>query len=262
MHSRTFLPPKGLQSLVRFGWTLDSLTEGSAPHRLLAESCPNIVVIQHGSFTEADGSRAADIHLAGALSRATGNTGHGPFKLFGIYLWPWAVRVFFGLEPVETQDRFISLEECVSPEEQSRLINASDPHGAMDVAAAWLFRIRKEVERDPLPETLVRRMIEAHGSGQLDPYITNSGLARRQFERRFKACTGFSPALFQRILRFQYTYRLIERGVARNLTEVALEAGYFDQSHFIRDFKRFSGLDPKAYFRKVPEKVDNFVRLA
>ena len=80
MDYRTFDPPEDLQDLVRFWWTLESPVVGSIPHRLMAETCPNIVVVRTGSFTEADGKLAPPVHLAGPLSRAIDNTAHGPFS--------------------------------------------------------------------------------------------------------------------------------------------------------------------------------------
>lgn len=261
MDYRTYAPPADLQGLVRFWWTLESAVVGMAPHRLMAETCPNIVVVRTGSFIESDGKGSPSIHLAGALTRATDNIAQGPFGLFGIYLWPWAVKVLFQQDPSAVQDRFIALKDLLP-------VDMHVDHWRTMDAVAWfadaarLLRTLQGVDaQDPELENAVRSMVVDGATGSVDDRAVHCGLARRQFERRFKRCTGFSPALFQRVLRFQRTYRLLESGNAQSLTEVALEAGYFDQSHFIRDFKRFGGMDPKQYFRQAPDKVDNFVRL-
>lgn len=261
MHYQTFAPPQDLRDLVRFWWTLESSASGSVPHRLMAETCPNIVVIRNGSFTEADGTLAPAVHLAGALTRATDNTAQGPFSLFGTYLWPWAVQALFQREANAVQDRFIAWGELLPGAARQEQWPTMHAEAWFNDVADVLRRLRTDGARDAELEEAVRSLAKDGAAVTVEELAMNCGLARRQFERRFKACTGFSPALFQRILRFQRTYRLLENGVARNLTDVALEAGYFDQSHFIRDFKRFGGMDPKQYFRHAPEKVDNFVRL-
>ena len=110
-------------------------------------------------------------------------------------------------------------------------------------------------------DAIVRDILLEADHRPIPGYIGASGSSRRVFERRFKARTGFSPALFQRIVRFQRCYRMLERGEVANLTELAMARGYADQSHFIRDFKRFSGLNPRSYFVKAPARVDNFLRL-
>ncbi|HEY0976044.1 MAG TPA: helix-turn-helix domain-containing protein [Flavobacteriales bacterium] len=265
MRYATHTPPSDLAHLVRFWWTLESDAGITAPHRLTAECCPNIVTIVQGRFTEADGSPSPPVHLAGALPHAVDNVAHGPFSLFGVYLWPWAVQPLFDRSPATCFARFIALDElwgnaCTGLSEA--LLNASDHSRRITIMSGALReRSAQGSESDPILADIVQRMIEAQGLLSVQEALQHCGLARRQFERRFKACTGFSPALFLRILRFQSTYRLLEHGEASSLTDLAMAAGYFDQSHFIRDFKRFSGMNPRDYFAKAPDKVDNFVRL-
>jgi methylphosphotriester-DNA--protein-cysteine methyltransferase len=253
-------PPADLRDLVRFWWTLESSKEASSPHSLMAETCANLVVILEGGFTEADGKPAARMHLAGPLSKATGNMGHGPYRIFGAYLWPWAVNVLFAHDPGEFMDRFVPLMELLPGKE---ILGRGDASAqGMEKMVAELFRsLRNDEARDLALERVVRKFIEERDPVPLAQQALSIRAGRRQFERRFKACTGFSPMLFQRITRFQRCFRMLDQGTANSLTEVALEGGYFDQSHFIRDFRRFGGMDPKHYFRQAPAKVDNFVQL-
>jgi AraC-like DNA-binding protein len=80
-------------------------------------------------------------------------------------------------------------------------------------------------------------------------------LSRRQFERKFKEYSGFSPGLFSRIIRFGSATK--EYGQQnKTLTQIALECGYYDQSHFIHEFKTFSGYHPKEYFKGRPEGIE------
>jgi AraC-like DNA-binding protein len=58
--------------------------------------------------------------------------------------------------------------------------------------------------------------------------------------------TGLSPKSFNKISRFQLSLRLIAKN-EQPFTSIAYDCGYFDQSHFIRDFKSFTGLTPSAY---------------
>ncbi|TXJ23716.1 MAG: AraC family transcriptional regulator [Chitinophagaceae bacterium] len=72
-------------------------------------------------------------------------------------------------------------------------------------------------------------------------------LSTRQFERNFKEFAGFSPKLYSRIIRFQSAIEQYGQ-TGKSLTEIAYDCGYYDQSHFIHDFKEFSGLHPRHYF--------------
>nr|WP_246505734.1 helix-turn-helix transcriptional regulator [Coralloluteibacterium stylophorae] len=70
-----------------------------------------------------------------------------------------------------------------------------------------------------------------------------AGVGRRTLERRFEATLGVSPVQHLRWLRFERARRLLDGG-GRAHAHVALDAGYADQAHFIREFARFSGLTP------------------
>jgi len=76
------------------------------------------------------------------------------------------------------------------------------------------------------------------------------GLSERQLERRFLERVGLSPKRFARLRRFARAVELAPG--AGKLSEVAQEAGYFDQSHFIRDFRRFTGKTPGEHLTLAP----------
>jgi len=93
----------------------------------------------------------------------------------------------------------------------------------------------------------IQHIVFHKGSTKMIEVLGRQFLSQRQFERNFKLLTGFSPKNFSRIVRFE---KSIENAINKelSLTEVALQAGYFDQSHMIREFRAFTGKKPIAYF--------------
>jgi AraC-like DNA-binding protein len=81
-------------------------------------------------------------------------------------------------------------------------------------------------------------------AGFLQYYTIN----RRKLERDFDYHVGVSPKFLQRVLRFRKTITGFYKSANRNLTALAYDCGYFDQAHFINDFKEFTGLSPKKFF--------------
>jgi AraC-like DNA-binding protein len=81
-------------------------------------------------------------------------------------------------------------------------------------------------------------------AGFLQYYTIN----RRKLERDFDYHVGVSPKFLQRVLRFRKAMLSFHRSRNRNLTALAYDCGYFDQAHFINDFKEFTGLSPKKFF--------------
>jgi AraC-like DNA-binding protein len=72
-------------------------------------------------------------------------------------------------------------------------------------------------------------------------------MSKRNFERKFLENVGLTPVFFNRIVRFQKAIKLINQQNKLSFTELAYSAGYYDQSHFIRDFKQFYGQPPKEF---------------
>jgi transcriptional regulator GlxA family with amidase domain len=72
-------------------------------------------------------------------------------------------------------------------------------------------------------------------------------MSKRNFERRFLENVGLTPVFFNRIVRFQKAIKLINQQNKLSFTELAYSTGYYDQSHFIRDFKQFYGQPPKEF---------------
>lgn len=72
------------------------------------------------------------------------------------------------------------------------------------------------------------------------------GISSRYLQKLFIQYTGLTPKLYTKISRFQNSLQLVGRKDA-TLTSIAYDCGYFDQSHFIREFKSFTGITPSVY---------------
>lgn len=84
----------------------------------------------------------------------------------------------------------------------------------------------------------------------LDSAIAHSGKSVRQFQNIIKYNTGVSAKYFQRTARFQHTLRalLTIPEQQKSVLDIALQYRYYDQAHFIKDFKSFTGVTPSQYF--------------
>jgi AraC-like DNA-binding protein len=138
----------------------------------------------------------------------------------------------------------VPLDQVLSPrlvrETTERLGDARDDAARVQVVARLLRSL--PFAPDPLVAHALER-VEHEPIGRL---ARSLGVSERQLERRFLAQVGLSPRSFATLKRFERALELARRG--RSLTEVAHEAGYFDQPHFNRDFRRFTGLSPRALF--------------
>ncbi len=89
-----------------------------------------------------------------------------------------------------------------------------------------------------------------HSQGQLDmtELAGKMNINRRNMERRFTSVIGMSPKQLARVVRLQATMKMLEQKNFTSLTSLAYENGYYDQAHFIKDFKDFTGMSPKSFY--------------
>ena len=73
------------------------------------------------------------------------------------------------------------------------------------------------------------------------------GYTERYINKIFIEQMGFSPKVFCKIIQFQRSLEFLNYGNVDNMTEAAVNLGYYDQPQFIRDFKTYCGMTPKRY---------------
>ncbi|HEY6503974.1 MAG TPA: helix-turn-helix domain-containing protein [Chitinophagaceae bacterium] len=119
--------------------------------------------------------------------------------------------------------------------------------------------------RPVLPFDLAMLQLLKHqGNKPIEEIASLSCLSLRQFERVCRQRIGLPPKLFARITRFSKAYRLRENFPFMRWTAIAYECGYFDQMHFIRDFKEFAGVAPGIITKELeqlPVRLQGSMRL-
>jgi AraC-like DNA-binding protein len=93
-------------------------------------------------------------------------------------------------------------------------------------------------------DAAIDEIITSRGQTRIHDLAGQIGLSSRQLEREFRASVGVSPKALARIMRFQNLLRLVGEGPLREWSYLALESGYSDQPHMVREFREFSGQSP------------------
>lgn len=99
---------------------------------------------------------------------------------------------------------------------------------------------------DPLIAAAVGRIHRTHGSLRIAALAQRFGLSQSALERRFRREVGISPKKFATVVRLHHVVQLRKSG--STFTDIAHAAGYTDQAHFIKDFRRFAGEAPQSFF--------------
>ncbi len=125
-----------------------------------------------------------------------------------------------------------------------QLLDAPDNETRKNVVENFLLEKRNRLKTTLPFDFAIKELIQSDGNIPIEKIASLACLSLRQFERKCAERIGMSPKTFARIARFSKAYRLREAQPDLTWTAIAHEAGYFDQMHFIRDFKEFAGVTP------------------
>ena len=100
-----------------------------------------------------------------------------------------------------------------------------------------------------IPPAIAHALESFSSSSDIRAVVAGSGYSHRRFIELFRRVVGLSPKEYARVLRFQGAIRLLADNSSSRLASIALHAGYTDQPHFSREFRRFSDMTPQQ-FRK------------
>lgn len=237
-------PSPALAGLVELYWYYAGWAPGHARERLLPSGTMELI------FDLTDETRG-DAFLVGAQSGSVEIDTSRPQTLLGVHFKPGGAFAFLRPPADAFRDEEVVLSDVwgsLACEMRERFLETRDPEAMFRMLEAALLRQRvRDLARHPAVEFALR----AFQATPLGPGATDlgeaTGLSARRFIEVFKQHVGLTPKLFSRIRRFQHVLRTTRVQADVDWADVALECGYFDQAHFIHDFRGFSGLTPTAY---------------
>ena len=197
--------------------------------------------------------------LSGAVVSGAHGSGFAPESveeviIIGVHFKPGGAFPFLGLPAGDLADTHADLEALWGPSAsrlRERLREASTSAERFQLLQeALLSRLCPGVEKHYAVSTALDMFGKNHAKPTVREAAKYLGLSQRRFIQIFKGEVGMTPKLFSRIQRFQQTRTFIQQNPFPDWTTLALDFGYFDQSHFIREFLEFSGLSPTDYITR------------
>ena len=262
MRFRSYRVGRPLSDLVESFWLCEGYTSPHLQERILPTGKFGLVFNLRNDELRIYTARDPD-----RCSRLPGMVVAGPYghyfatdraedaAVIGVHLKPGGAVPFFGLAADELMDTHVDLQDIWGRDALEIRERVSAEHTP---------ERRFQVLESALSSRLVRRR-ECHPAvlSALDHFRRNSarvvvrklarevGLSQRRFIDVFNFEVGVKPKLFARIHRFQRVLHKVHHLPVVNWGQLALEQGYFDQSHLIRDFVAFSGISPADYLRRL-----------
>ncbi|MFC4873442.1 AraC family transcriptional regulator [Negadavirga shengliensis] len=241
-------PSPDLSSLVGYFWVADRAEKDSFDtYYSTADTFTKMVF----AFTDADRGDLLFSGVQGQTKKAEQFPTSGFSQMIGVALFPHAIPLVFGLSPQELNDQMMELPPLLRNREEGlheMLCMAKSGRERVNILSSYLKNklLGQEWVKD---KSIIKALFEIRqlkGNINITEFIDHYFLSQKQFERKFLGYSGFTPKLYARIVRFENS--VADYHKFSTLTELAYASGYYDQAHFIHDFKKFAGFSPRQYF--------------
>jgi len=137
-------------------------------------------------------------------------------------------------------------KECIQSVEEKLAIASSDKQRIKTIEQFFLSQL-KDIQTDKLIVEAVKLIYQSKGSIRIKSLIEKLHISQSPFEKRFRKVVGTTPKKFSSIVRFNTVLDNLNR--TKSLSEICYEHNFFDQAHFIKDFKQFTGDTPENFKR-------------
>lgn len=225
-----------------------------AARTLLPDSSVILGFRFQGSAREHDGPSIADASLTGLRGAPRRMLTAAKSGIVLATFRPGHAALFFREPLHHLYGGTVSSEDVLPRASVARVLEeigeARDHTTRIAAFERFLLATRIPERGDDLVQIAAQRIRRSYGAERIAAIASALGLSRDRLEKRFRAAVGATPKQLATIVRMQRAVELVRSG-ARSWTEVALEAGYFDQSHFIREFKKLAGTAPREFFSSV-----------
>jgi AraC-like DNA-binding protein len=180
----------------------------------------------------------------------------GAFQLFVIRLYPFAVRILLGVDPKVLNDDCYDLmlvENIDTPRTLEKLRQTDDRKDTVKILADYFNELLKNASINPdyRIKLATNLILKTNGTISIREVRDRLFVTERTLERHFLKEIGVTPKQFAKIIQFSSSIKQITETDYVNLTEIAYDKGFADQSHFIRSFKRYSGKTPKEFKKQL-----------
>jgi AraC-like DNA-binding protein len=260
MSRRVYQPAFPLSQYVEFIWR--ATNSGSLPSRQRVYPNGAMALVIHLKkptmtfFVDAEPQTIRVPLLAGPYSRSFDIDPSESTEVIGILFRPGDARMFFPVAAHELHNIDIALNELY-PGEADRLLNdlcsARGEHEQIQVVERYLNRkLANAAPVHPALRYAVEQLSREDAVGSIRRVQLDTGLSHTRFIQLFRENVGLTPKLYYRVRRFRTMLDRIEKGMPVNWAALAVDCGYFDQAHLIRDFHAFAGTTPLEYSRATP----------
>ncbi|HAS45492.1 MAG TPA: AraC family transcriptional regulator [Microscillaceae bacterium] len=257
MNWQIFEPHNDLKAFVKCYWTLESLKDKTPDKNTIVPDGTIKMIFHYGDFYRhyPEGGNSyllPKCFVVGQLTRPfvvepTGKTG-----TFFVRFHPNGFLPFASLPIKQMENSTIPLEELFGKEGlaiEQEILNADSTAMRIKLIETFLFNQLTDYQNiDYIVKSIVDTILTANGQLTVNQLSQQNNINRRQLVRKFSSIIGLGPKQLSKTIRLQTALKSLLTQQKTSLTALAYENEFYDQAHFIKDFKEFTGLTPKEFY--------------
>jgi AraC-like DNA-binding protein len=257
MNYQVYTPSPELQPFVKCFWTLeDGASDTPQRQRVVPDGCMEMI-FHYGDLYKQyfeDGSSVIQprCFIFGQITSFIEIEPTGVSGIVSARFLPDGVSPFLDIRVSDLEDKAVSLEELFGEKgkllEEKVLMATGNTERIRLIEEFLLFLLGNPNTIDTLTKACVDEIVQSQGQIGVIELADKMNVHRRSIERKFTSAIGMSPKQLSRVVRLQATLKMLQQQNFTSLTSLAYENGYYDQAHFIKDFKEFTGMSPKLFY--------------
>lgn len=255
MDYQTFSPSPELFDFIKCYWSLTAPATEER-QRIVPDGCMEMIFHCGDLYRQylPDGSSIIQprCFVFGQITQPLEIAPTGDTNIFAVRFHPNGFLPFATHSIKEMENRTTDLQtlfEDLGSELGDKVLNAAATNERIHLIESFLLaQLQTQETTDRIAALSVQTLLQLNGQVSVDELADQVQVNRRQLERKFATVIGMSPKQLAKIIRLQATLKMMEEERFDSLTELAYENGYFDQAHFIKDFKEFTGVTPSEFY--------------
>ena len=257
MNYQTFQPHPDLESLISCYWTLEVPSTGGTQRQTIVPDGTIEMAFILGDDIKRYTSESHFIIQPRAMVLGQNTTSFnieptGYVDTFAVRFYPYGFANFVNV-PIKTLANKetpieVLFEKTVAQDLEQEIIQASDTKQRIEIIELFLLKkLTEQTMADRIVRTTIDTLLTTKGGTSISEIFKDDPSKRRQLERMFVNKVGVSPKQLGKLIRLQSALKMLLNEEGGTLTNIAYENDYYDQSHFTKDFKDFTGVSPKEF---------------
>jgi AraC-like DNA-binding protein len=247
-----FKPTESLQQYIDCYYLIEGEYSDKVSDIFFPDGCIEVVFNVDWEFYR-DNQKESWAKVIGQITEPLKVQAKGKGKCFGIWFLPHTFSLFSSIPLIELNDKSLALENIFSPDFidlVGEYLHENKIQKLVESVDSFLIKsIKKSTHelKDKVANYAVRSIFINKGQANLELIAKDCNISSRYLQKIFLEKIGFNPKFLVRIVRFQQALDYVQFLQNNSLTNIAYQSGYFDQAHFIKEFKDFTSFVPSQY---------------